>query len=138
MCDEIGAIETVGEFRKRGGRLTLNDTGRVTTGTFLKCSKQQLGRGYLVSIGNSKAKKNVSIVQTKAFLKKCPENLTIREVYPTRFCCNTRCGKAAWFFLDFERQGHSTCKRCGTVNKLLQKNMDYKVPEYLQSEWPLL
>jgi len=124
MCDEIGAIETVGEFRKRGGRLTLNDTGRVTTGTFLKCSKQQLGRGYLVSIGNSKAKKNVSIVQTKAFLKKCPENLTIREVYPTRFCCNKRCGKAAWFFLDFERQGHSTCKRCGTVNKLLQKNMD--------------
>jgi hypothetical protein len=124
MTDDIGVTETVAEFRKRGGRLTLNDTGRVSTGTFLDCSRQQKGRGYLVSIGNSRAKKNVQISQATAFLKQCSENDVIVEIYPTRFCCNERCGKASWFFADFETRGHSTCTRCGTVNKLHQSNMD--------------
>lgn len=124
MSDDIGVTETVDEFRKRGGLLALNDTGRVTTGTFLKCSLQQKGRGYLVSIGSSRANKNVTVSQTKAFLKKCPGNLVITEVYPTRFCCNKRCGKSSWFFVDYEREGHSTCTHCGTVNKLFQNNMD--------------
>lgn len=124
MTDDIGVTETVAEFRKRGGRVGLNDTGRVTTGTFVNCSKQQKGRGYLVSIGNSRAKKNVKIGQAAAFLKQCSDDAIITEVYPTRFCCNKRCGKASWFFVDYERQGHSTCTRCGTVNKLAQNNMD--------------
>jgi len=124
MCDQIGATETIRQFRERGGLLALNDTGRVTTGTFLNCSQQQKGRGYLVSIGKSRAKKNITIAHVKEFLKKCPDDLLIVEFYPTRFCCNKKCGKSSWFFVDYERQGHSTCKLCGTVNKLAQSNMD--------------
>lgn len=124
MCDQIGATETIRQFKQRGGRLTLNDTGRVTTGTFLNCSQQQKGRGYLVSIGKSIAKKNITIAHVKEFINKCPDNFIIAEVYPTRFCCNKRCGKSSWFFVDRERHGHSTCTRCGTVNKLYQNNMD--------------
>lgn len=124
MTDDICVTEKVSEFLKRSGRLTQNDTGRVTTGTFVDCSKQQRGRGYIVSIGNYKANKNVTVTQASAFLKRCPEDAIITEVYPTRFCSNKRCGKASWFFVDYERQGHSTCTRCGTVNKLCQSNMD--------------
>ena len=124
LTDDIGVTETIAEFRKRGGHPTLNDTGRVTLGSFTDCSKQQRGRGYIVSIGNSKPKKNVTVPQVIAFLKKCSDKDIITEVYPTRFCCNKGCAKASWFFVDFERQGHSTCTRCGTVNKLAQNNMD--------------
>lgn len=122
--DEMAVTWKVCDFRKSGGTIVLNDTGRVTLRTPGYTFKQQKGRGYLYSVGNSKAKKNVTRQQVKAFLHKCPDTDVITEIYPTRFCCNKRCGKASWFFMDFEREGHSTCTRCGTVNKLAQNNMD--------------
>lgn len=68
--DEQIVSETLAAFRKRGGVLTLNDTGRVTLGTFVNCSDAQRGRGYLYSVKNYKANKNVSVAQTARFLKK--------------------------------------------------------------------
>ena len=122
--DEKIVKSTMADFRKRRGTPVLNDTGRVTLGTFVHCSSQQQGRGYLYSVKNFKAKKNVSVAQTERFLKQFSDDDVVVEVYPTRFCCNVRCGKASWFFLDFENRGHSTCSKCGVVNKLVQNNMD--------------
>jgi transcription initiation factor TFIIIB Brf1 subunit/transcription initiation factor TFIIB len=122
--DEIIIRSKMSAFRKRNGVPVLNDTGRVTLGTFVNCSVQQRGRGYLYSVKNYKANKNVSVAQTVRFLKKFSDDDIIVEVYPVRFCCNKRCEKASWFFLDFENRGHSTCGKCGMVNKLVQNNMD--------------
>ena len=118
--DEVTIKETVKEYRKRKGAVRKNDVGKITLWTFVNCSDQQRGRGYLYSIGNKKALPSVTIEQTKKLLSRCSEDDIIVEVYPTRFCLNKRCGKASWSFVDFPQQGHSTCTKCGTTAKLVQ------------------
>lgn len=122
--DEVCVQETVGEFRKRKGNVQVNDTGRVTTGSFANCTEQQEGSGYLKSINGIVPKKNVTIDATEAFLKKCKDSDIIVEIYPTRFCSNDKCGKPSWNFKHYHEKGHSTCMCCGYVHRLVESNMD--------------
>lgn len=128
--DDVSIRETVGQFRKRNGIPTLNDTGRVTTGSFATCSAHQRGRGYLcfVKITNTGSVKrpnvNTTVEQTIQLLNTCSDRDEIYEIYPTRFCVNEKCGKASWGFLHFPHKGHSTCKFCGYEQRLVQSNMD--------------
>lgn len=119
--DSIGVSETVGEFLARGGVVEMNKDGRVTTQSMLKPSNEQSGHGYLAQIGTLRANKNVTTAQVWAVLKKQSPNSIITELYPTRFC--VYCKGPSWNFIQDERRGHSTCKKCGTVNKLFQDNL---------------
>lgn len=125
--DDITVVETVDEFRKRNGIITKNRHGRPTSLTWLKTSKKtptkkQYGSGYIIRIGNRKPLKTVTVPQIMAALKVANPNDRIVEVYPTRFC--KLCSAPSWFFIDFERQGHSTCTKCGCVNKISQENIN--------------
>lgn len=128
--DQVAIRETVGAYRKRGGVARLNDTGRVTLGSFVNCKDSQRGRGYLthirlVSTGQVKrTTKTTSVKATIELLKSCADNDVIYELYPTRFCTNERCGKASWSFAHFPHKGHSTCTYCGYEQRLIQHNMD--------------
>lgn len=115
--------EKVSDFRKRKGKLYENKYGRITSNTFRRCSQQQRGTGRICSVGPHQVKKKNCPQEISSFLKNCSEDFVITEVYPTRFCGNKRCGAPSRFFLDFERRGHSTCSKCGMVQKLEQKNM---------------
>lgn len=123
MSEQITKSEKVSEFLARKGHLYKNKDGRITSNTFRQCSKQQRGTGYICSIGPHKVTKKFTAKQISNFLKKCPKDFAITEFYPTRFCVNIRCGAASRHFLDFERRGHSTCSKCGSVQKLVQKKM---------------
>lgn len=123
MRDEITKSETVGSFLKRKGKLYKNKDGRVTTNTFRHCSDQQRGMGRVTSIGPRVVTKKITTGQILDFLQICSKDFVITEVYPTRFCGNDRCGAPSRHFVDFERRGHSTCSKCGRVQKLEQKNM---------------
>lgn len=122
--EQIAVRESVGAFRKRKGTVVLNNTGRVTVGTFVRCSSQQKGRGYLHSVGGKRAKSNATVEQVTYFLKSCPDSAIIIEIYPTRFCANPRCGKPSWLRKKFHHAGHSTCTACGFTQKLVEHNMD--------------
>lgn len=122
--DQIAITETVGNYRKRKGVARLNDTGRVTLGSFRTCSAQQKGRGYILSVRGKKAKKDATVQAVEAYIKTCEDSDVIVEIYPTRFCTNTYCGKASWSFLHFPEKGHSTCRHCGYEQRLIQSNMD--------------
>lgn len=123
MSEQITKSEKVSEFLARKGHLCKNKDGRITSKTFRQCSKQQRGTGYICSIGPHKVTKKFTVKQISNFLKKCPKDFAITEFYPTRFCVNIRCEAASRHFLDFERRGHSTCSKCGSVQKLVQKKM---------------
>lgn len=123
MLDEIFKSEKVSDFRKRGGKLDQNKYGRTTSNTFRRCSQQQRDTGRICSIGPRQVTKKISQQQIETFLKECSGDFVITEVYPTRFCGNRRCGAPSSYFLDFERRGHSTCSKCGAVQKMKQNNM---------------
>lgn len=123
MSDELTKSEKVSDFRKRQGKLYKNKYGRVTANIFRRCSRQQRGMGYISSIGRRNVTKKITHEQILSYLKDCPGDLVITEIYPTRFCGNERCGAPSRFFLDFERRGHSTCSKCGTCQKLVQQKM---------------
>jgi hypothetical protein len=123
MRDEIMKYEKVSDFRKRKGKLYQNKYGRITSNTFRHCSQQQRGTGRICSVGPRQVTKKISPQQISDFLKDCSGDFQISEVYPTRFCGNDRCGAPSSFFIDFERRGHSTCSKCGTVQKMQQNKM---------------
>jgi len=123
MSNEMIRTEKVSDFRERKGKLYANRYGRMTSNTFRCCSKQQRGTGRICSIGPRQVTSKISASQMRTFLKNCSGDLMITEVYPTRFCGNVRCEAPSRFFLDFERRGHSTCSKCGTVQKMKQNKM---------------
>jgi len=123
MSDEMMKSEKVSDFRKRKGKLYKNKYGRMTSNTFRHCSQQQRGTGRIFSIGPRQVTKKITPQQISDFLKDCSTELMITEVYPTRFCGNERCEAPSRFFVDFERRGHSTCSKCGTVQNLKQSKM---------------
>lgn len=124
--DYVAVVETVGDFFKRKGIVTENRYGRPSSLTLSKHSKnaknKQYGCGHIVSIGNRKAVKTVTPQQIMTALKAAKPTDKIVELYPTRFC--TMCSAPSCFFVDFERQGHSTCTKCGGVNKISQENIN--------------
>lgn len=125
--DDFAVVETVAEFRKRNGTITKNRYGRPTSLTWSKTSKKpplekQYGSGHIIRIGNRKPLKTVTVSQILQALKVANPSDKIVEIYPTRFC--KLCGAPSWFFMDFERRGHSTCTKCGGVNKIAQENIN--------------
>lgn len=123
MSERIIKSESISEFRARRGILTSTTSGRVTSGTFVHCSKQQRGNGYICTIGTRKVTKKITLKQITDFLKECSDTIMITEIYPTRFCTNKRCEVPSTHFLSFERRGHATCSKCGTVQHLEQSKM---------------
>ena len=124
--EQIEKSESVETFRKRKGVVLKTRDGRVTTGTTgtSRAVGKEIGSGYIYSIGKQRIPKKATVKEVQRFLAKCPPHSRIVEIYPTRFCSNPRCKATSWTFHIFERQGHSTCTKCGTVNKLIQNHMD--------------
>ena len=127
--DEVGVTEKIEDFIKRNGVIETNRDGRTTSLTWANncirlgsIAPQQKSYGHITFINGRKVSKTATPEQLMAYLKQHREG-DIQEVYPTRFCVNGRCMAASWHFVDYERQGHSTCKKCGTVNKLAQDNI---------------
>lgn len=119
--DSVGVSETVAEFMARGGVVKMNRNGRATTQSMLIPSEGQAGHGYFVQIGTRRANKNVTVEQVRTALAQASPDAVIVELYPTRFCVH--CSGPSWNFIHDARRGHSTCKKCGTVNKLFQDNL---------------
>ncbi len=130
--DEVGVTETIKDFILRKGVIKNNRYGRATSLTwsgnrikygFIK--PEQINSGYITSINDRKVSKTATPEQLMAYMNSPDTNNNglIKETYPTRFCLSKRCMAASWHFVDFERQGHSTCTKCGTVNKISQENI---------------
>lgn len=126
MSDHVIVVETVAEFRQRNGIVVKNRHGRPSSLTWSKTSRQppskkQYGSGHIIQLGNRKPLKTVTVAQIMTALKVAKPSDKIVEMYPTRFC--QLCPAPSWLFVDFERQGHSTCTKCGCVNKIAQENI---------------
>ena len=125
MSDCMYSTETIGDFRARNGAIVPNYVSRLTSNS-LKCRKDDSNtspfeKGHLVKIGAVDITKKCSLSRIRELLRKMPVESKIVERYPTRFCNN--CGRSSWQFIDFERRGHSTCQRCGTVQKSKRSHM---------------
>lgn len=123
MKDETIHTETLLCFNKRNGQLTTTDDDRVTSSSFIHGSKHCIGHGYICKVGCRHVTKKITRKQIQEYLQTCPDSTVITEVYPTRFCCNKKCGAPSRHFLDFERKGHSTCTKCGRVQYLAPQKM---------------
>lgn len=119
--DSVAVTETVEEFLARGGVVETNENGRATTKSMSNPSPEQRGHGYFVKIGSRRANKNITTEQVRMALQQESPTSVITEIYPTRFCIH--CKGPSWNFVHDEQRGHSTCKKCGTVNKLFQDNL---------------
>lgn len=119
--DVIAITETVKEFLNRKGTVKLNRDGRVTTGTLSNPTEKQCGYGYVAFLGTRRPKPTMSVAQLLAAIRDAHPTELIKEVYPTKHCVG--CGGPSWNFALYEARGHSTCKKCGTVNKIAQENV---------------
>mgnify|MGYP001185681665 CR=1 FL=1 len=130
--DTIAVTETVGEWRARGGVVKMNESKRPTTLSLSKGSSPairackrayQLRFGYIQKLGSKNALKNITPQQVLKAFKHASDKTIITEIYPTRFCINERCRAPSWNFIKFEHKGHSTCKKCGTCNRIEQEHL---------------
>jgi hypothetical protein len=121
MKDMIAVTESVGEWRERNGVVETNHNGRPTTRSLKSGSDGQFPFGYLAKLGSKNAIKTISAKQVLTALKHAEDKTLITEIYPTRFCVH--CKRPSWNFIRYPHKGHSTCKSCGTVNKIHEDNV---------------
>jgi len=121
QSDDVAATETVKEFLKRNGTVEMNRDGRVTTKTLASPTEKQAGYGYVAFLGTRRPKFSMTVEQLSAAIRAAHPSELIKEVYPTKHCVG--CGGPSWNFAIYKERGHSTCKKCGTVNKMAQENV---------------
>ena len=122
----VAVAETVADFQKRNGIVSKNRYGRPTSLTWTKNKKcpseaKEYGRGHITQIGNRKTLKTVTTQQIIKAIKMAKPEDKIIEIYPKVFC--TLCSAPSWFFVDCPDRGHSTCTKCGGVNRIAQENI---------------
>lgn len=144
MTDSIAITESVAEYRARHGSLTVNEHGRVTSQRWSKAprryetqaSKLQKGRGYISRVGGVPVRRDATMQEVARIIQAASPTSEILEFYPTRFCTN--CTAPSWFFVDYEREGHSTCTRCGVVQNCKHENITLYMGEEghaTKSQW---
>lgn len=123
----VAVVETVAEFLKRKGIVSKNRYGRPTSLSWSKdnhyhSKDKEYGRGHITQIGKRKTMKTVTTKQIMKAIKIAKPEDKIIEIYPKVFC--TLCSAPSWFFVDCPDRGHSTCTKCGCVNRMAQENIN--------------
>lgn len=113
--DVVAVTETIGEWRKRKGVVQTGYNGRPTTFSMVEGPEEQVKQGYVSKLGHRPAKNGATPQQILLAFKHAQDNEIITEVYPRRFCVH--CKSPSWNFAVRTEAGHSTCKKCGTVNR---------------------
>ena len=109
--------QTIDAFKLRGGVTGTSSTGRPTCYLpFAGKTHKHRNTGNVVQIGDQPiTKKNMGRISE--ILQNSKGSDLIHEAFPTRFCSNSQCGAMPRDFVHFERDGHETCTKCGTVQR---------------------
>jgi len=117
--------EKKGAFRARGGQLSLNYDGRITSGSAKLdvwnrinqgdpyIGGTPVGLGRVQRIGEHNVTKKTSLDEANAMLNNCQGADEIHETYATNFCKNENCRRSADTFVNDESRNQSTCVGCG-------------------------
>jgi len=112
-------------FQARGGQLSINYDGRITSDSakFDAWNRINLGRPYILGIpvglgrvqriGVHKITKKTSLEEANQILNNCHGAEEIHELYATRFCKNENCRRSADTFINHESRNQTTCSKCG-------------------------
>lgn len=122
--------ETKAAFLARGGAISVNNDGRLTSDSakFDDWNRVNQGRPYisgvpvglgrLTQIGDLEVGRNTSIEVVTAKLASCHGAEEIHEVYTTRFCKNDSCRRSSDTFINDERINDSVCTKCGFTQNM--------------------
>lgn len=127
MSERMYVPETIEEFNARNGAIVSTIDNRFTSDSlkFSKCKtndkSKKVGSGYIVQIGDVSITKRTKIRTINRLLQESSPTVKIVEMYPTRFCSN--CRRSSWQFVEMERNGHATCRGCGTVQHSSKSNV---------------
>jgi hypothetical protein len=126
--DLITTTFTKSEFIRKGGKMTLSVERRPSV-VFPRQNrpKDLCDYSFMDQLGQTSIKKRSSLEQCRKIFDEMPENALMVVIHPTRFCCNARCGRPSSYFIDRHREGHSTCTKCGTVQRLAQNNFSLRL-----------
>jgi hypothetical protein len=122
--------EKKGAFRARGGQLSVNYDGRITSGSANLDGWNRInqgrpyiggtpvGLGRVQSIGGHNVTNKTSLDEANAMLNNCQDADEIHEMYATSFCKNENCRRSADTFVNDESRNESQCTKCGFTQKM--------------------
>jgi len=84
---------------------------------------------FISQVGKQLITKQTPCEKVVELISRGSDSTEIVVTHATRFCVNQRCGRPSSFFVDYERQGHSTCTGCGTVQKLYQSKFSLRLTD---------
>ena len=116
------------DFTKRGGSFALNrDKRPYYVFKNWKPHEDYSEYSYLHSIGGQHVKKTTTLRECEMMLSKISSCSELIIIHSTRKCNN--CGRPSWSFVKFEHKGHSTCRGCGVVQRLIQHKFSLRLGE---------
>jgi len=84
---------------------------------------------FISQVGEQVITKQTPCEKVVELISRGSDYTEIVVMHATRFCVNQRCGRPSSYFVDRERQGHSTCTGCGTVQRLCQNKFSLRLTD---------
>ena len=126
MSDTIDTTLTKVQFLEKKGQLISNGECRPYVCLPKRWHNAHDGKfSYICQIGTRRVLKEDTCQLLMNIISKAPDSLQIHSRHPTRFCTN--CKFPSWCFVSHERQGHATCRQCGTCQRLKQNNFSLRL-----------
>lgn len=118
------------DFVSQQCKVVHNREGRAAVMFPLKYSRKNNGEySFISQVGEQVITKQIHFSKVSELISRVPGETEIVFMHATRFCVNQRCGRPSSYFVDRERQGHSTCTGCGTVQKLCQSKFSLRLTD---------
>lgn len=118
------------DFVSQRCKVVQNREGRAAVMFPLKYSRKNNGEySFIKQVGDQVIKKQTPCEKVVELISRGSDYTEIVVMHATRFCVNQRCGRPSSYFVDRERQGHSTCTGCGTVQKLCQSKFSLRLTD---------
>ena len=114
LKDVVAVTETLGEWRKRKGVVQTGYNGRPTTFSMSEGPEEQIKQGYVTKLGHRPAKNDVTPEQVLLAFKHAPDMRLSLKFIRRAFAFTARVRRGTCCRTE---AGHSTCKKCGTVNR---------------------
>ena len=132
MADRDTVVDMIRkrDFVSQQCKVVHNREGRAAVMFPLKYSRKNNGEySFIKQVGDQVITKQIHFSKVSELISRVPGETEIVFMHATRFCVNQRCGRPSSYFVDRERQGHSTCTGCGTVQRLCQNKFSLRLTD---------